>query len=961
MTSPAEIPYARIAQEIRERMNLGEAIATNRTVEAVRERCKRSLAAFVQEAWHVLEPGNRYIHTWLVDSMCEHLEAVTAGMLTRLLINVPPGSMKSLLVSVMWPAWEWGPKGLTQHRFISTSFAESAVVRDTRKMRTLVSSEWYRKHWPHVVLTRTGELSFENSMMGARDGVAFGSLTSRRGDRLILDDPHSVEKAESQLDRERAVRRFREGAVNRLNNQAKSAIVVIMQRLHECLLPGTLVRTPSGETAIEAVARGDLVYGSAGWTPVLTTARHSYADLAYGVTMYCHPAQCWTTREHLYLADRGWVRADALTCGDWVFLPAPGSASEIEWEDPRWAPPPGRTGTFTGKKISLGAASAVDGEILAAQAARGLSNSEIAALFGVHRNTIQCHMNYYGVARMKDRNPVFGREHLSDPDFWRCVGYWMAEGSFISGRNGQKVGVRLTFGEREREFVDDVTSVLGRYGIRPTMAIKKSVLEPQFHCSQLARWFYRHFGSGAHHKHLPEFVFGLAPECREQLLEGWLRGDGGMRGKERGGTSVSHALIHDLQRLCLGLGYNARIHPSYAGPRDLMIDGRLCRTSGAQRELRIVRTDDQRSKMRLGSDGWWVRVRKIETKPYIGPVYDIKTGSGDFVVGNATVHNSDISGEILEHMPDYTALVLPMEYEASRHCETEIGFSDPRKFEGELLAPERWGPEVIANLKRDMQKFAWAGQYMQRPAPRGGGIIPYVGWELWSKKVALQYGRNESQFPDFDIIIGSVDTAYTEKQENDFSAMTVWGVWQDIHNRPQVMLMQAWQKRMAFNALAEEIVKTARKMKCDRVLIEARGSGMSVIQELRRVFVDERFAIEQVNPTHVTGDKIARANAISHLFGEEEDGISPRRPGVVWAPAVTQVNGAEWMRDWAELCAAQCASFPKGKHDDLVDTVVQALKWFRDRGILRKASETGAEEIAELMRSPVAPQSLYPT
>jgi hypothetical protein len=76
--------------------------------QATRERCT-SLVGFVREAWHVLEPNSVYWHGWHIDAICDHLEAITAGRLNRLLINVPPGMMKSLLVSVFWPAWEWGP------------------------------------------------------------------------------------------------------------------------------------------------------------------------------------------------------------------------------------------------------------------------------------------------------------------------------------------------------------------------------------------------------------------------------------------------------------------------------------------------------------------------------------------------------------------------------------------------------------------------------------------------------------------------------------------------------------------------------------------------------------------------------------------------------------------------------------------------------------------------------------
>ncbi len=177
-----------------------------------------------------------------MDAICQHLEAVTDGRITRLLCNIPPGGTKSLLISVLWPAWEWGPRGLRSLRYLATAFNDKPVKRDTRKSRDLIMSEWYQALWPEVRLVRTAEMSFANSDTGYREGVSFTALTSQRGDRLIIDDPHSTETAESVLERERTTRNFRESALNRLNDQEKSAIVIVMQRLHADDISGTALK-----------------------------------------------------------------------------------------------------------------------------------------------------------------------------------------------------------------------------------------------------------------------------------------------------------------------------------------------------------------------------------------------------------------------------------------------------------------------------------------------------------------------------------------------------------------------------------------------------------------------------------------------------------------------------------------------------------------------------------------------
>jgi predicted phage terminase large subunit-like protein len=229
-----------IRAERLKRKSEAERTALERNVEVVRNRCK-SLAEFVRLGWHVLEPVARYVHGWHIDAICEHLEAVTAGTIPRLLINVPPGTMKSLIVSVFWPAWEWGPCGMSSMRYLTTSWKSDFVDRDARRMRDLVASEWFQAHWPEVQLVRAGETSFSNTATGNREGMAFKGLTSGRGDRLIIDDPHSTETAESDAEREKAIRIFRESVPTRINDPERSAIVVVMQRLHSNDVSGQIL------------------------------------------------------------------------------------------------------------------------------------------------------------------------------------------------------------------------------------------------------------------------------------------------------------------------------------------------------------------------------------------------------------------------------------------------------------------------------------------------------------------------------------------------------------------------------------------------------------------------------------------------------------------------------------------------------------------------------------------------
>ena len=98
-------------------------------IAAEKELCRRSLAYFARRAWHVLEPSTPLKWGWALDAICAHLEAVTRGDINRLLMNVPPGTMKSLLTGVIWPSWEWGPIELPHMRFLGTAHKQDLAVQ----------------------------------------------------------------------------------------------------------------------------------------------------------------------------------------------------------------------------------------------------------------------------------------------------------------------------------------------------------------------------------------------------------------------------------------------------------------------------------------------------------------------------------------------------------------------------------------------------------------------------------------------------------------------------------------------------------------------------------------------------------------------------------------------------------------------------------------------------------------
>ena len=207
-----------------------------------RSDCKDNLVNFIKAAWHIVEPGADYVHGWHIDFIAEHLMAIVYGETledgspyNRLMIAVPPGSMKSLMVNVFLPAFEWGPMNRPHMRYICVSHSQELAIRDGLKMRRLVESNFYKERWPHVILQKdqNQKQKFENTAMGFRQCCAINSITGARADRIICDDLLSVSDAASQQIKDTTNQQFFEAIPTRLVDPRRSAIIIIQQRLAE--------------------------------------------------------------------------------------------------------------------------------------------------------------------------------------------------------------------------------------------------------------------------------------------------------------------------------------------------------------------------------------------------------------------------------------------------------------------------------------------------------------------------------------------------------------------------------------------------------------------------------------------------------------------------------------------------------------------------------------------------------
>lgn len=208
------------------------------------DKAKDSLLAYAHLVWPLIEPGRPFIPGWHINAICEHLEAVEKGEIKNLLVNIPPGHMKSLLICVLFPSWSWIRK--PEKRFLTASYAQTLSTRDAVKSRDIIRSERYHKLFrPNWSLKddQDQKTRYSNTSTGYRIATSVGgSGTGERADCIICDDPINAIDASSQLARENASHWWWQTMSTRDADPRTTSRIVVMQRLHEMDLSGEIAQ-----------------------------------------------------------------------------------------------------------------------------------------------------------------------------------------------------------------------------------------------------------------------------------------------------------------------------------------------------------------------------------------------------------------------------------------------------------------------------------------------------------------------------------------------------------------------------------------------------------------------------------------------------------------------------------------------------------------------------------------------
>ena len=227
---------------------------------------------------------------------------------------------------------------------------------------------------------------------------------------------------------------------------------------------------------------------------------------------------------------------------------------------------------------------------------------------------------------------------------------------------------------------------------------------------------------------------------------------------------------------------------------------------------------------------------------------------------------------------------------------------------GKPLWPQFWSLKELSALKEELPNGKWMAQYMQQPTSDVSAIIKREWWRIWP----------DDDAPFCEFLIQSWDTAFLKTERSDYSACTTWGVFYQPDatgiNRANIILLNAFKSRMEFPELKQRAMQEYKEWNPDTLVVEAKAAGSPLIFELRAMGIP----VQEFTPTK-GNDKIARLNSVADIFAS----------GMVWVPNTS----------WAEELVEEVASFPSGEHDDMVDSMSQALIRYRRGGFIRLESD----------------------
>jgi hypothetical protein len=203
---------------------------------------RSDLYSFIRASFPLVSPNDQFAGNWHIEAIACHLERIRRGELKRLIITLPPRSLKSICASVAFPAFVLGHN--PKQRIICVSYSEALARKHANDCRAVMRSDFYQRVFPKTRISpnKDTELEFATTLGGNRLATSVGgTLTGRGGNLIVIDDPTKPQDAYSEAERERTEQWYSNTLISRLDNKTKDGIVLVMQRLHVDDLVGRLL------------------------------------------------------------------------------------------------------------------------------------------------------------------------------------------------------------------------------------------------------------------------------------------------------------------------------------------------------------------------------------------------------------------------------------------------------------------------------------------------------------------------------------------------------------------------------------------------------------------------------------------------------------------------------------------------------------------------------------------------
>ena len=807
---------------------------------------------------------------------------------------------KSTIVNVMWPTWEWIAD--PSHQYLTASFASTLSVRDNLKARRLIQSPWYQERWGHLYQLsgdQNAKQRFENDHMGHRIATSVGGATTGDGGSRLI-----------------------------------------------CLHPDTLIQCNSGTHRIQDLVDGEMgakvlgfnhETGAAEYQGILkfekSAGRESFElETAGGLSVTA-------THDHpVYVIGSGYINLSKVKVNDRVlrYLPEGNiteAVSSVEMRNEhmqqglceRGETSQCECGVLRGVQVSnqevtRAYRSKHESDLLQPQVSRGVD--EGASCGGWERSSAKKLLGmwsgYLEGAKDKEKNgqsvllegvPVSGLQGASTKvkhprhkrmQSMRRFFFWSASHNGKSSHLFSKVWRRIaqlaSIWRRKREIhtraeSGEVSACLS--------SCERDRTPERWECV-LPMWD----ACGRSHAEGQGDCVARSPHRLRQEQQRLGQFDNPMHvlprdyawRQDKQGSVVIDIVKSVKQVKAPEFVYNVAIENTH----NYFANGILLHNCDDPHGAQEAQSDAMREAALEWFDASWsTRLNNPKTDA--------------MVVVMQRLHELDVSGHILNDLSGWEHICIPAEWDGVKR-KTFLGPYDPRTAKGQLICPERFGPAEVANLKQILGSYGASGQLQQDPTPAEGGILKTKHFKLWP---------HDETLPPFMYILQSYDCAFTERSTGDPTACTVWGVFNHKGQR-NVMLIDAWDEHLGYPDLRQKVIndwrieyggggKTMHKgRRPDRLLIEAKASGQSLLQDLRLA----KVPAVGYNPGNA--DKVARAHQAAPTL----------ELGLVWVPESRKTPGLPCT--WAETFMKQVAKFPVAAHDDFVDTFTQAIIYLKN-------------------------------